>query len=388
MSPLANAYVAEADLASSETFYPLRALVCDGCLLVQLEEFEPPSVIFSDYLYFSSYSSSWLDHSRRFADQMVAELELGPSSRVVEIASNDGYLLQYFLQKGIPVLGIEPSANVAAEAIQRGLPTLVDFFGQKLAKDLRERWRADLLVANNVMPHVPDLNEFVAGMSILLAPRGTLTIEFGHLLSLIEKNQFDTIYHEHFSYLSLHTARRILNHHRLEVFDVEELPTHGGSLRLYVRHIDETDRAVRDRVHELLRREIDAGLERPERYSEFAQSVRVAKREILTFFIEQSRAGRSVAGYGAPAKATTLLNYCGIGTEFLEYTVDLSPHKQGRWIPGRRVAIHDPSRLRETRPDVVLILPWNLREEVTDKHSYIRDWGGRFAVTQPNVSVF
>jgi SAM-dependent methyltransferase len=386
-SPIANSYLSADRLDAMEPFYPLRALVCGECLLVQVEEFETPEEIFSDYAYFSSYSSSWLEHSQRLAEMLVERFELSPDHLVVELASNDGYLLQYLAERGPSVLGIEPAANVAEVARRRGIPTQAEFFGEQLARGLRSRAPADLVLGLNVLAHVPDLNDFVAGVKCLLAEDGVAVFEFPHLLRLIEELQFDTIYHEHFSYFSLLTARRVFARHRLELFDVEELPTHGGSLRVYVRHAADPVAAPSPRVGELLKREGDAGLDRLETYGAFDRAVMREKREIVSFLAELRRAGRSIAGYGAPAKGNTLLNYCGIGRETLDYTVDLNPAKQGRYLPGSEIPIRPPEALRETRPDVVVILPWNLRDEIVSDHAYVRDWGGTFAARTPTMSL-
>ena len=397
VSPVANDFLREEDLGRMEPFYPLCARVCGVCLLVQLEAFEPPERIFSDdYAYFSSYSTGWLDHARRYTDEVVERLGLGAGSKVVEIASNDGYLLQYFVERGIPVLGVEPTANTAAVAIAKGVPTEVRFFGRETAADLRADHSADLLIANNVLAHVPDLNDFVAGLALLLAPDGVLTIEFPHLLRLLEEAQFDTIYHEHYSYFSLLTASRALERHGLAIFDVEELPTHGGSLRIYAGHapgavsdLGATPRGEPgERVLELRARERAAGLEELATYLAFAERVRREKREIVRFFIEQKDAGVSIAGYGAPAKGNTLLNYCGIGRDFIDYTVDLNPHKQGRYLPGSRIPVRDPEEIRRTQPDLVFILPWNIRDEVIEQLAFVRDWGGRFAARAPEIRIF
>ena len=387
VSPVSNDFLREEDLGRMEPFYPLCALVCEVCLLVQLEAFEPPEKIFSDdYAYFSSFSTGWLDHARRYTDAIVERLGLGAESKVVEIASNDGYLLQYFVARGIPVLGVEPTANTAAVAIAKGVPTEVRFFGSETAADLhRAGHAADLLIANNVLAHVPDLNDFVAGLATLLAPEGVLTIEFPHLLRLLEEAQFDTIYHEHYSYFSLLTASRALERHGLAIFDVEEMPTHGGSLRIYAGH---APREPGERVRELRERERGAGLEELPTYLAFADRVRREKREIVRFFIEQKEAGVSIAGYGAPAKGNTLLNYCGIGRDFIDYTVDLNPHKQGRYLPGTRIPIRDPDEIRRTQPALVFILPWNLRDEVMEQLAFVREWGGRFAARSPEIRIF
>jgi SAM-dependent methyltransferase len=386
-SPLANSYLPPERLDAMEPFYPLRALVCGRCFLVQLEEFETPARIFSDYAYFSSYSSSWLEHSRRYAEQTIERLALGGHSRVVELASNDGYLLRFFHARGIPVLGIEPAANVAEAALAQGIPTLVEFFGRSIARSLAESSLADLLVGNNVLAHVPDLDDFVGGMKILLAPSGTVTMEFPHLMRLVEDGRWDTIYHEHFSYFSFSTASRAFAAHGLRLFDVEELPTHGGSLRVFGCHEEDAAKPETARAAALRGRERAAGYERLETYAGFGARVEADKRQILSFLIDLKNSGRRVVGYGAPAKGNTLLNYCGLGRDFLDYTVDLNPHKQGRFLPGSRIPIRPPDALREDRPDVVLILPWNLREEIASEHAYIHEWGGRFAACAPRLEL-
>ncbi|HVR05006.1 MAG TPA: class I SAM-dependent methyltransferase [Solirubrobacteraceae bacterium] len=386
-SPLANSYLTFTGVGEMEPFYPLRALVCDACFLVQLEQFETPEQIFSDYAYFSSYSSSWLEHCRRYAEQATERLGLGEGSRVVELASNDGYLLQFFSDRGIPVLGVEPAANVAEAAVAKGIPTRVEFFGRATAQALAQELRADLLIGNNVLAHVPDINDFVGGMKVLLAPGGEITMEFPHLLRLIERNQWDTIYHEHFSYLSFLTATRIFEAHDLRLFDVEELPTHGGSLRIHGCHADDAARADGERARAMRERERAAGLEELATYTAFDAGVEADKRQILQFLIGLKDEGLRLAGYGAPAKGNTLLNYCGVGRDFLDYTVDLNPHKQGRFLPGSHIPIHSPAALREDRPDVVLILPWNLRAEIGREHAYIHEWGGRFAARAPKLEL-
>ena len=388
LSPLANSYVEPGDLAKPETFHPLHVFVCERCFLVQLPESESPDAIFSDYSYFASYSESWLAHARGYVAMAVERFGLGPQSRVVEIASNDGYLLRWFVERGIPVLGIEPAANVAKAAEELGIATRVRFFGSDLARELvAEGIRADLVVGNNVLAHVPALNDFVAGLETVLAPRGVLTMEFPHLLRLMDEGQFDTIYHEHFSYFSFAAARRVFAAHGLEVFDVEEVPTHGGSLRIFARHASDETRPVEPRVDELLAREERAGLGELAGYRDFADRVRVVKRDLLRFLLDAGEAGKQVVGYGAPAKGNTLLNYCGVRRDLLAYTVDRSPHKQGRYLPGTRIPIFAPDRIRETRPDYVLILPWNLKEEITAQMSDLRAWGGRFVVAIPEVRV-
>jgi SAM-dependent methyltransferase len=387
MSPLSNAFVKPADAHRGEKFYPLHAYVCERCFLVQLEEFETPERIFGDYAYFSSYSDSWLDHCRRYAERMRAVLALGAQSLVIEIASNDGYLLQFFREAGIPVLGIEPARNVAAAAQGRGIPTLAEFFGAGLASRLAERAQlADLVVANNVMAHVPDLNDFAAGLRRVLKPGGVLTVEVPHLLRLIEGHQFDTIYHEHFSYFSFTTAQRVLARHGLRVHDVEQLPTHGGSLRIHASPVD-SGRAEGPMVEALLAEERHARLDGLDIYTSFSERARRSKRALLEFMIDARNAGKRIAGYGAPAKGNTLLNYCGIRTDLMDYTVDRSPHKQGLLLPGTRIPVFGPARIMETRPDYVLILPWNLKDEICGQMAGIRAWGGKFVVPIPEVAV-
>jgi 2-polyprenyl-3-methyl-5-hydroxy-6-metoxy-1,4-benzoquinol methylase len=385
MSPLANSYLTPEQCNGMEPFYPLRALVCERCYLVQLEEYESPRRIFSDYAYFSSYSTSWLEHSQHYATAMVERFGLGTESHVVEVASNDGYLLQYFKDRGIPVLGIEPAANVAEVAVQKGLPTLVEFFGVETARTLVPASSADLLIGNNVLAHVPDINDFVAGMKILLKPGGVITMEFPHLMQLIEQRQWDTIYHEHFSYLSFTTARRVFAAHGLRLFDVEELPTHGGSLRIYGCHSDDAGKPETERADELLAREDAAGYSEVETSLDYGGKVAEDKRRILSTLIELKGDGQRIVGYGAPAKGNTLLNFCGIGLDFLDYTVDLNPHKQGHFLPGTHIPIRSPDALRETRPDLVLILPWNLNDEIMSQLVFVREWGGRFLVRTPEL---
>lgn len=389
MSPLANSYVPLHRANAMEPFYPLHAYVCTGCWLVQLQMYETSEHIFSDYAYFSSFSDSWLAHARAYTEKMIGRFGFGAGSLVIELASNDGYLLQYFKQAGVPVLGVEPAANVAKVAEEKGIPTLVEFFGVKTAQAMvRNGQQADLLLGNNVLAHVPDVNDFVAGMKIVLKPRGIITIEFPHLQQLVDHCQFDTIYHEHFSYFSFGTAEKIFARHGLTLFDVEELPTHGGSLRIYARHVEDTDREVSENVARLREREQKLGYNRLDLYQLFAERVKATKRNILEFLIEAKRQGKSVVGYGAPAKGNTLLNYCGIRTDMIDYTVDRSPHKQGHLLPGTRIPIHAPERIRETRPDFLFILPWNLKEEIVQQMGHIRDWGGKFVVPIPEVRVF
>lgn len=389
MSPLANNYLTEDQLSQMEPFYPLHARLCERCFLVQLEEFESPKKIFSEYAYFSSYSESWLCHVREYAERMTERFPLDPNSMVVEVASNDGHLLQFFKARGIQVLGVEPARNVAAVAEEKGIPTITKFFGTATARELLTRGtRADLLVGNNVLPHTPQLNDFVAGLKLLLKPSGVITIEFPHLMRLIIGNQFDTIYHEHFSYFSFCTAKEIFCKHGLMVFDVEELLTHGGSLRVYLRHAEDSSKMVSPRVGELEHWENQHGVHRLEIYTSFRERVQETKHSLFLFLMTARQQGKSVVGYGAPAKANTLLNYCGIGKDLLEYTVDASPYKQNRFLPGTHIPVYPPERIKQTRPDYVLILPWNLREEVMAQMACVREWGGRFAVPIPRVEVF
>jgi len=387
MSPLCETFLRADELNRMEPFYPLRVWVCERCFLVQLQEYVSPAEIFTEYAYFSSYSTSWLKHAKDYTDMAAARFGLDGRSRVVEIASNDGYLLQYFVEKGIPVLGVEPAANVAKAAVERGVPTVVRFFGQETAGDLvRDPGPANLIVGNNVLAHVPDVNDFVGGLKILLAPDGVVTMEFPHLWRLMDENQFDTIYHEHFSYLSFTTVIEIFSAHGLRIFDVDRIPTHGGSLRIYAGHAG-TIRAEEPAVAALRTAEEAQGFRSTERYASFAPRVEETKRALLDFLIETRRAGKSVAAYGAPGKGNTLLNYCGIRTDFVDYAVDRNPYKHGRYTPGTHIPIFPPERIRETRPDYVLILPWNLKDEITEQLAYVREWGGRFVVPIPSVDV-
>jgi len=388
MSPLCESYVPAEKLEEMEPFYPLHVYVCDGCFLVQLQEFVSPEHIFTEYAYFSSYADTWVEHMRRYAESISDRLALGKDSFVVEVASNDGYLLQHFVRLGIPVLGIEPAANVAKVAIDKGIPTLVKFFGEATARSvLEDSGPADLICGANVLAQVPDPNDFVRGLKTLLGPGGVVTIEFPHLMRLMAENQFDTIYHEHFSYFSFLSAEHIFAAQGLTLFDVEELPTHGGSLRIYARHADDTGRAVTERARALRQREVDAGLLRLETYAGFGEQVKETKRKLLAFLVEAKRAGKRVVGYGAPGKGNTLLNYCGIRTDFLDFTVDRSPYKQGKFLPGTHIPIFAPEKIREVRPDYVLILPWNFRDEIVEQMAEVRSWGGKFVVPIPSVSV-
>ena len=389
VSPLANSYLRSEQLGRMEPFYPLHAYVCDACLLVQLEEFESPAAIFEDYAYFSSYSDTLLAHAKAYCEAMSERFGIDADSHVVEIASNDGYLLRNFVEVGVPVTGIEPAANVAKVAVENGIPSVVEFFGEALATRLRDEGKgADLIAANNVLAHVPAINDFVRGMQVLLNPAGVVTVEFPHLMRLMEHNQFDTIYHEHFSYFSFLTVERIFATHGLTLFDVEEIDTHGGSLRIYARHAQDDSKPVGPRVEALRAREISDGFDQVERYTSFAERVAATKRALLAFLIEQKEQGKQIAAYGAAAKGNTLLNYCGIGPDFLDYIVDRSPHKQGQYLPGSRIPIVSADRLEETKPDFVLILAWNLKDEVMESMRFVREWGGRFVVPIPRIAVY
>ena len=385
MTPLSNSFIAPDKVGAMEPFFPLHAWVCSECRLVQLEAFESPQNIFGDYIYFSSYSESWLRHAETYAHAMTERF--APAS-VVEIASNDGYLLQYFQRRGVQVLGIEPAANVAAVAEAKGVPSEVAFFGAETASRLKASGVApDLMAANNVLAHVPDINDFVKGFGILLKPDGVVTIEFPHLLRLIRQTQFDTIYHEHFSYLSLHVVQRIFARHGMRVFDVEQLSTHGGSLRVLLCHAGSARHVQTEAVAAVLGMELDAGLEASGVYQRFAQQVVETKCALLRFLLDARAAGKTVAAYGAPAKGNTLLNYCGVGAELIAFTVDLSPHKQGMLLPGTRIPVRPPEAILQAKPDYVLILPWNLQQEITTQMAAVRGWGGRFVVPIPTVQV-
>jgi SAM-dependent methyltransferase len=387
MSPLCESFLTASDLNRMEPFYPLKVWICDKCFLVQLQEYVSPTQIFTEYAYFSSYSTSWLDHAKRYADLAARRLGLGSISFVVEVASNDGYLLQYFVAKAIPVLGVEPAANVARAAIDRGVPTVVKFFGRQTARELAAaHGQADLIVGNNVLAHVPDINDLVGGVKILLKPGGVVTMEFPHLWRMIDDNQFDTIYHEHFSYLSFSTVQEIFAAHGMKLFDVDCLPTHGGSLRIWACHAEDA-RPVEKAADDLLEAEHADGFRTLERYASFGSRVEGAKRSLLAFLIEARRGGKRIAAYGAPGKGNTLLNYCGIRTDFVDYAVDRNPYKHGRFTPGTHIPIFPPGKILETRPDYVLILPWNLKAEIMEQLSYVRDWGARFVVPIPKVSV-
>ncbi len=388
MSPLANSYLRNEKAKQDERFFPLRAYVCGECFLVQIEEWEAPENIFGDYAYFSSYSDSWLQHAKSYVTRVIERFALGANSKVVEIASNDGYLLQYFVEADVPVLGIEPAQNVAAVARAKGIPTRVEFFGERAARTLRrEGLRADLLIGNNVLAHVPNLNDFVKGMSLLLADAGVITMEFPHLMRLFDECQIDTIYHEHFSYFSFIAVEKIFAAHGLTLFDVEELPTHGGSLRIYAQHANKGWHPISHRVLDLRRREIDAGYANLDHYDAFEERAMETRQKLLSFLEDAKRQGKRVVGYGAPAKGNTLLNYCGITSDLIEYTVDRNPHKQGSLLPGSHIPILEPERINVTKPDYILILPWNLKREIVSQLSFARSWGAQFVVPIPEPRI-
>ena len=385
LSPLSNAYLKETQLQHKEPFYPLHVRVCAHCLLVQLPSLHSPSEIFSEYAYFSSYSSSWLEHCKRYAHEVSTRFNLTDTSQVIELASNDGYLLQYFKEMDIPVLGIEPAHNVAQTALAKGIPTISEFFGRSFAKRLDKQ--ADLLIGNNVLAHVPDLNDFIGGMELILKPKGVLTMEFPHLLKLIEENQFDTIYHEHFSYFSLFTVQQIFAHHHLEIFDVDLLPTHGGSLRVYVKHAHDYSKRVLPSVQNVLNEECKQGLDQLSTYLNFRKNAEQVKTDLLNFFNQVRRENKKIAAYGAPAKGNTLLNYCGLSSKSLPFTVDRNTYKQGKFLPGTHIPIFSPAKILETRPDYLLILPWNLKNEIMQESHYIRSWGAKFVIPIPKLEI-
>lgn len=387
MTPLCESFLAKEQLDAMEPFYPLHALVCEECLLVQLKQYVTPGHIFKEYAYFSSYSTSWVAHARTYCESIKQRLNLNSESLVVEIASNDGYLLQHMLPLGIPVLGIEPAANVAQAAIDKGIPTRVEFFGEALARELQyEGKSADLIIGNNVIAQVPDLNDFVAGLATLLKPNGVITLEFPHIEKLIAQRQFDTIYHEHFSYFSLSTIETLAARHRLKVIDVEEIPTHGGSLRVYLAHAAST-RPLNNRVGAVIGRERSAAICSIEHYASFDEQVRLIKRQLLSFLISAKNGGKKIVGYGAPGKGNTLLNYCGIGPDFLDFTVDQNPYKHGKFTPGMHIPIFPVDAIAKAKPDYILILPWNLKDEIIRQMQFVKDWGARFIVPIPSVSI-
>lgn len=387
MSPPCENFLTADQLDRMEPYYPLYAMVCDECYLVQLKEYFTPSDIFTEYAYFSSFATSWVDHAKSYCLAIRDRLHLDEKSFVVEIASNDGYLLQHMQPFNIPVLGIEPAANVALAAQKKGVPTLVEFFGEDLARKLvAEGKQADLIIGNNVLAQVPDLNDFVAGMRILLKPNGTITLEFPHIANLIEQSQFDTIYHEHFSYFSLLTIRYMARRHQLKLIDVEEVPTHGGSLRVYLTH-QASRQTIHPRVNALLKREEQFGLKNMATYAQFAEKARRCKRDLLSFMISAKNSGKRICGYGAPGKGNTLLNYCAIGTDFLDFTVDRNPYKHGRYTPGMHIPIREVAAIDEAKPDYILILPWNFKDEIVRQMSHVVEWGAKFVVPIPNVTL-
>ena len=389
-SPASNSFLSEEQLNEPETFYPLKVYTCSNCFLVQVDEYKKSDAIFdSNYVYFSSYSTSWLKHASDYADKMVDRFGYNSDSQVIEIASNDGYLLQYFLQKGIKVMGIEPTANTAEVAVAKGIKTVVEFFGSELADRFRNHWdvKADLLLGNNVLAHVPDIVDFVKGMKIILAETGVITMEFPHLMQLVDNNQFDTIYHEHFSYLSFYAVKQIFESQGLEMFDVEEIPTHGGSLRIYAKHPEDSTKVVSENVAALLQKEISKGINNFEYYDGFQQKALKVKLDLTDFLIAQKRAGKKVAAYGAAAKGNTLLNYCGIKNDLIEFVVDANPHKQNKFLPASHIPVMNEQYLKDQKPDFVIILPWNLKTEITEQLSYIKDWGGKFVIGIPELEI-
>ena len=387
-SPLSNAFVKNENLNKVEKKFPLKVFLCDNCFLVQIPEFETPDNIFSEYAYFSSYSKSWLEHVENYTNMISKKNNLGKNSLVVELASNDGYLLQFFKQKGIPVIGIEPAHNVAKVAEDKGIKTITEFFGEKLAERLAtEKIKADLIIGNNVLAHVPNINDFVKGMSILLKSDGSINMEFPHLLQLIKHNQFDTIYHEHFSYFSLYTVKKIFEFHNLEIFDVEEILTHGGSLRIYSKHKENKNFKIKNSVNEILEKEKTFGLLETSFYLEFSKAIESIKKELTDFFNTAKKDGKKIVCYGAAAKGNTLLNYCRIGREYVEYVVDKNPHKQGLYLPGSHLQIKKPEEIKKTKPDFIVILPWNIKDEIMNEISFIHDWGGKFVIPIPKVNI-
>ena len=388
-SPASNSFLSKEQLNEPEIFYPLKVYTCTKCFLVQVDEYKKSDAIFDkDYVYFSSYSKDWLAHSEAYTKKMTDRFGLDPESLIIEIASNDGYLLQYLKEKNIPVLGIEPTANTAKVAIDKGIETIVDFFGVRLAKELASKNRkADLLLGNNVLAHVPDIVDFVGGMKILLKENGIITMEFPHLVQLINNNQFDTIYHEHFSYLSFYTVKQIFESAGLKLFDVEELPTHGGSLRIYATHAENNNQAGSENVKALLNKEFNLGIDKVEYYTGFTQKAFKAKIQLLDFLIEQKKQNKKVVAYGAAAKGNTLLNYCGVKSDLIDFVVDANPHKQNKFLPASHIPVVDESEIRKLKPAFVLILPWNLKSEITKQLSYIKDWGGKFVIPIPEIEI-
>ena len=389
ISPLSNAFLKKEMLDDLEKKHPLCAYVCDNCFLVQLPEFEKPESIFEDYTYFSSYSSTWLQHAKDYVNMIIKKQRLDEKKLVIEIASNDGYLLQFFKEKNIPILGVEPAVNVAKVAKEKGIPTMMKFFGTNTANELIEEGKlADLIVGNNVLAHVPNLNDFVRGLKILLKPDGIITMEFPHLLQLIQQNQFDTIYHEHFSYFSFLVVQKIFSSHQLTVFDVDEIPTHGGSLRIYARHEENKNHEISNNVKKILQNEIEFGLTDISTYINFQNQINQTKKNILEFFVSAKKSHKKIVGYGAAAKGNTLLNFCELGEDFIEFVVDNSPHKQGLFLPGTHIPVKSVDNLQKVKPDYLVILPWNLKDEIIMQVNYIKNWGGKFVVLIPTVQIF
>ena len=388
MSPLCESYLNENELNRVEPFYPLHLYVCENCFLVQLQEYVDPEEIFTEYAYFSSYSQSWLEHAKRYSENMVKRFKINQNSFVVEIASNDGYLLQNFIENKIPVLGIEPAANVAKVAMEKNINTMVEFFSEKLAEEIiKNNEKADLIIGNNVLAQVPDLNDFIKGVKTLLAPNGIITFEFPHLMHLVKQRQFDTIYHEHFSYFSFYTIEKIFSYHGLKIFDVKELKTHGGSLRIYGCHIEDSTKLISKNVDRLRNNEIVEGISKVEYYTNFQEEIFALKREILDFFIKAKEKNKIICGYGAPGKGNTLLNFCGIRTDFLEFTVDRNPYKQGKFLPGTHIPIYSPEKIAERKPDYIFILPWNLKDEIINQLSFTGKWGAKFIIPIPKIEI-
>ena len=389
-SPPSNAFLTAKQLNEPETFYPLKIMVCEKCFLVQIDEFAKHTDIFnSNYIYFSSFSTSWLAHAKAYTEMMTERFDLNPSTQVIEIASNDGYLLQFFKEKGIPVLGIEPTENTAAAAKQKGIESIVDFFGTRLAMDLVSNGiKADLLLGNNVIAHVPEINDFVGGLKIILSEKGIITFEFPHLLQLIDKNQFDTIYHEHFSYLSFSCVKQIFEYHYMEIFDVQEIPTHGGSLRIFAKHKEDNTKLKSENVEKLIEKEAKFGLMDIETYQTYQAETEKVKNEFLMFLLEAKRNKKSVVAYGAAAKGVTLLNFCGVRKDLILFVVDKSPYKQNKFLPGIHIEVFEESEIIKTRPDYIVILPWNLKDEISDQLKYARDWGAKFVTAVPKMEIF
>ena len=388
-SPASNSFLKKEELNEPEIYFPLKVFVCGNCFLVQVDEYKKSDDIFnSEYVYFSSYSTSWLQHAKQYTEDMTVRFGLNEQSQVVEIASNDGYLLQYFKDKNIPVLGIEPTANTAKVAEEKGIESVVDFFGERLASELASKnLKADLLLGNNVLAHVPDILDFVGGMQIALKPQGVITMEFPHLLQLMQNNQFDTIYHEHFSYLSLFTVKQIFEAKKLRIFDVTELPTHGGSLRIFACHNSDNTKTESNNVSNLLEREIYAGINSIEYYDLFQQKAEQVKLELLTFLIDQKRKGNKVTAYGAAAKGNTLLNFCGIKNDLIDFVVDANPHKQDKYLPGSHIPVVSEHFIKEQKPDYIIIFPWNIKDEVMEQLAYVKEWGGKFVVAIPTLQI-